>query len=171
MLSLESLFSPSKVSPRETRLSFVMDGPHFSCKLPPPPTATLLKFLPPLHLELCACWLRWEREAKTSPAVCTDLEPPAPDTGGLAWYLSTPGVSSGPGVPGSWLALLPGTTEGGEGQNRRREDVPVIGKLHVGGGKARLVGTPLARPALELGSGERWREGPGLTGSLCHGAE
>ena len=95
------------------------------------------------------------RGSKTSRVVCTNLEPSASDSGELGWYPSTPGASSGSGVPGSCLALLPGTMEGGEGQSSRCEDVLVIGKLHLGE-KARLEGTPLDRSVLELGSGERW---------------
>lgn len=60
--------------------------------------------------------------------------------------------------------------EGGEGQSSRCEDVLVIGKLHIRE-TARLERTPLDRSVLELGSGERWREAPGLPGSPCQGAE
>lgn len=52
------------------------------------------------------------------------------------------------------MALLSGTMEGGEGQNRQCDDVLVIGKLLVGK-KARLEGTPIDRPMLELRGRER----------------
>jgi hypothetical protein len=82
------------------------------------------------------------------------LELSASNSCGLGRYLSTPGASSRPGVPGSWLALLPGTMEGGEGQNGQCDDVLVIGKSRVGE-EARVEGTPIDRLVLELGSRER----------------
>lgn len=87
-------------------------------------------------------------------ALGRSLELSAPDSCELGRYLSTFDASLGPGVPGSWLALLSGTMEGGEGQNHQCDGVLVIGKLLVGK-KARLEGTPIDRPMLELRGRER----------------
>lgn len=118
--------------------ALIIDVPHFFRKAPPP----LVLVSPSFPL-------------RGGPgALSRSLELSIPDSCGLGWYLSSLDASLGPGVPGSWLALLSGTMEGGEGQNCQCDDVLVIGKLLVGK-KARLEGTPIDRPVLELGGRER----------------